>query len=202
MATKKRSELTMDEQFSALLDNELEANACARAISRVAEDPALKDAWSRQALLRAALAGEDRCLPDADFADSVMAAIFAEETAPSRDNVVPFTAKRNLRTRLWATGGLALAASIVGVVITLGVMPVERTGQAAMMAAAEPGTGLQKAALQTAASEAASDAEVQRELEEYLLEHQRMAGRHGIAVPRGYMRMATPGFTQVSYSGE
>lgn len=197
MAIKKQSELTMDEQFSALLDNELDAQACTRAVARVAAEPALKDAWSRQAMLRAVLAGEDRCLPDAGFADGVMAAIADEEGSEASSKVVPFTPKRRSAATWWAAGGLATAASFVAVVIVLSVMPVQRPGQLPVIAAAEQPQGLQKASVQSASNE-----EVQRELEEYLLEHQGMASRHGMAVPRGYMRMATPGFTQVSYSGE
>ena len=199
MPPKQESEVMMDEQLSALIDNELEAQACERTIARVTADPALREAWSRQAMLRAVLAGEDSCMPDASFADRVMAGIAEDAVSPAGTpsaKVVSFD-RPSSALRWWATGGLAIAASVMSVAIVLGVMPVEKPGQAQLLATAEPASGLQEVS-----ADASSQADMQREMEEYLLDHQRMAGRHGLAVPRGYMRMATPGFTQVSYSGE
>ncbi|MGB1580642.1 MAG: sigma-E factor negative regulatory protein [Nevskiales bacterium] len=188
----------MDEQFSALLDEELDATARDRAYARLIAEPELRNAWTRQHLLRAVLAGEDRCLPDAGFADRVMAAVCEgpSEDQPEMHNptVVPLRKPRPIPG--WAMGGLAMAASIVGVMIVLRVMPVETPNQAINIAAAPSTTAL------ATTQKVASEENFQREMEEYLLEHQRLTNRHGLAAPRGYMRVATPGFTQVSYSGE
>lgn len=193
MARDKRSELNMDEQLSALLDDELEATARDRAYARLTADNGLRDAWSRQHLMRAVLAGEDRCLADSGFADRVMAAVC--DDVPGSRKVVPF--RRQRRMQRWAMGGLAMAASIIGVMIVLRVMPVQTPQEQPMLAA-----GAQAATASTEVRKVAADARFQREMEEYLLEHQRLANRHGLSAPRGYMRVATPGFTEVSYSGE
>ncbi|MDX1497653.1 MAG: sigma-E factor negative regulatory protein [Salinisphaeraceae bacterium] len=190
----------MDEQFSSLLDDELDSTARDRAYARLIAEPELRNAWTRQHLLRAVLAGEDRCLPDANFADRVMAAACEGYEAPaaSAAKVVPLrkTHGKARSVKPWAMGGLAMAASIIGVMIVLRVMPVETPNEQITVAAK------QQPAVAASTQKVTSDAHFQREMEEYLLEHQRLANRHGLAAPRGYMRVATPGFTQVSYSGE
>lgn len=191
MAPNKRSELSMDEQLSALLDDELESTARDRAYARLTADDGLRDAWSRQHLMRAVLAGEDRCMADSGFADRVMAAVC--DDVPGGRKVVPFRQPR--RMQRWAMGGLAMAASVIGVMIVLRVMPVTTPQDQPVMTAAVPTAAAQ-------VQKVAADARFQREMEEYLLEHQRLASQHGLSAPRGYMRVATPGFTQVSYSGE
>lgn len=193
MAQEKRSKTGMDELISALLDDELQGTARERALARVMADADLRDAWSRQHLMRAVLAGKSRCLPDAGFADRVMAAIHAGEDRP-RTVVTPL--RRPAKVQRWAMGGLAMAASVMGVMLLLRVMPVDGpVPQPTTVAAA-----VEQDAPETLP--VAGDAQFQREMEEYLLEHQRLAARHGLAAPRGYMRVVTPGFTHVSYSGE
>ena len=197
MAQDKLSKIIMDEQLSALLDNELDAKASKRVLQRVCNEPSLQAAWSRQHLLKAVLAGEDRVLPDADFAARVMAELFDTPAKAEPAKVIALPT-RPRRFGVWAASGLAMAASVVGVMLVLKVMPVQTPTDQMTLAAAN----MQTASEQADVRKVATDAEIQREMEEYLLEHQRLAARHGLATPRGYMRMATPGFTHVSYSGE
>ncbi len=194
MPSEKWSEVCMDEQLSSLLDNELDAKASQRALTRIAQEPALQAAWTRQHLLKAVLAGEDRVLPAADFADRVMASLYSEGDAkPPSKKVVSLVRPR--KSRVLIASGLAMAASVMAVTVVLKLMPLHSPSST-------EGVTLVSAAESPHFRKVASDAEIQREMEEYLLEHQRLAARHGLTAPRGYMRMATPGFTHVSYSGE
>lgn len=208
----------MDERFSAYLDGETSPAETEAVWSELSRDPALRNAWGRQHWLRGVLRDADVSTAyDPDFAARVGRLLDA--TAPAESVGGAFAAPR----RRWrAAASLAMAASIVGVVLLVSEpLGDGGDGAATLVAAANKKTETTAAAreTETAASTAeprpaadtreattvtesrrtaahwsVSDPDVEEQLNGYLLEHNGLARSYG-------MSGATPSFLRVATYG-
>lgn len=189
----------LDEKLSALLDDELEPGEIDACIDRLVVDAGVRQAWSRQHLVRAALRGQMSSEPAMDLAAKVMTALDAQETPATRSNVLAFPRFRP-SSRQWAAG-LAMAASVAAVALLapLGLNgPVTPANESAVaLGAAHP--DIRKV---NQLRRAQANAEAERELQQYLLDHEAIARGYGLNSQRRYMRMASPSTTYVAFSPE
>ena len=185
----------LDEKLSALVDDELDAAEADALISRVMSEPEMRQDWSRQHLVRAALRDQVTQPLSDDFASQVMSAIEQEGAPEVSRKVVPFK-RPQWRPAQWATG-LAMAASVAAVafVLSFNLAPTADTGFAT---AGNQDSSTQRVAFQRAKA----NAEAQRELQQHLLDHEALARGHGLNSQRRYMRMASPSTTYVAYTPE
>ncbi len=104
------------EQISAFVDGESASDEVGEVIDTLTRDPEFRGAWSRYHLIGEVLRAEG--LPGGK----------ASETAAAHDasNVVSMPAKRNA---LAPIAGLAIAASVAALAITLALRPVHDSGQ-------------------------------------------------------------------------
>jgi negative regulator of sigma E activity len=95
----------INEQLSALADNELSADEARFLLKRIANEPALRQQWDRLHLIRACLRRELTPLKGNEFAAGVMAAI----AAPAPRAALPFWLK--------PLAGGAIAAAVAAVAL-------------------------------------------------------------------------------------
>lgn len=184
------TDISKQERLSALVDGELEAFERRRMIGILVEDEASLERWRRDHLLRDALRGE---LPPAlcrDFLARVNAGIDAA-LAENENEDEPSAHRGHAPLPLWlrAGAGFAVAAS-VAVVTILGLQSLVGggaipAGTAVVASRQAPAAAPRQAGgfrlANTTAPEAVqpgvSDAEVQRRINSYLINHSEFAGR-------------------------
>ncbi|MGH8529081.1 MAG: sigma-E factor negative regulatory protein [Nevskiales bacterium] len=187
----------LDEQLSALLDGELGPDEAARVLERIKREPALRAAWSRQHLLRAALRSQLTGEADLAFADRLMDRI-QSETAPSKvvhlstARALPATVAAPAMTanpnalRRWGVG-FALAAGLALAAVAISPLNPLSSDEAGVTVAA------------TEANWTAVNEETARELNDYLLDHHNAAAGYGFSTTSGYARLAAPGSQYVAF---
>lgn len=200
-----------DESLSALLDGELDSAETQHLLDRMKRDPALREAWTRQHLLRAALR---RQLPKAragDIAAQVAARLQSEMTS---SKVVDLTARLRCAAELPASPQQVVVEPVAELA---GVAAVRRRprpwalglGLAASLAAVSV-IALQSArfwAPEAAPVQVAGDrplswsgvsSETAQELNDYLLDHHRAADSTIGSMP-AHARLATAGLQNAAY---
>lgn len=191
------------DSLSALIDGECTPAELARILDEMDQSPALKSAWSRLCLSRDASEGvrvrrDQRCI-----CEGVMAQLGAQDTLPvSRKPLHPTRRPTGLRTYWKPLAGLAAAASVAAVMVTL--MPQREAGPAAIsgfapqigtpvgVPAAQPRPGRQHLV-------SAED-----ELRRYLIEHSNTLANRGMGATLSYARFAAhsvgePGLQPASF---
>lgn len=118
--------MTMEEQFSAFLDNEATTDETDSVVSRLLRDESMRNSWCRQHWIRETLrtsSGETAVGLDLAFSERVMQAVREEgpgmEEAAGEtvsESVVPMPRPRQ-RHRWRTTAGFAVAASAAGIVL-------------------------------------------------------------------------------------
>jgi sigma-E factor negative regulatory protein RseA len=152
---------TMNEKLSALMDDELTEFETRRVIDEVARNPGHRATWDRYHLVRATLRNE---------LDIIAAPDLAERVA-SRLADTPVPAHRSLR----ATGTLAVAASVAAVAI-IGLQWLYRPDSSpSTPVAKQSAPAATQVASTQGASEKARQAETERTLNAYLVEHNEFA---------------------------
>lgn len=116
--------MTMNEQFSAFLDNEATCDESDAVVNALLRDEKLRGVWSRQHRVRDALRaspGDISVSVDVEFTSRVMQAVAAESTyavdnvvAGRHNNIVSMPAKGQRRRRWRNMAGFAVAASAAG----------------------------------------------------------------------------------------
>ncbi len=173
------------ETLSALLDGECSPEELDALLDALETSPQLKSQWSRLCSAQDARAGVRlKPLGSDDFCAAVMAGI-AAEPAPQRSHTVVPLPVRNKRVLPWRRlAGLALAASVAAVAVTLGFNfgKVGDTGTSGEAQIVDGG------ALQTVAME--NPGAVDDDLRNYLLEHSNTLADRGVGGALSYARFA------------
>lgn len=167
------------EKLSALLDGECSDAELDALLAEMERAPELKTQWSRLCTAHDARAGT-HVRGDVDIVAGVMAQI--SRAAPqTSDKVVELASRRRpaMGWRSWT--GLAAAASVAAVAVTLGLnfgsVTAERDGQ--LVASA---VGVESSRLQTAA--------VDEDLRQYMIEHSNTLADRGVGGTLSYARFA------------
>jgi hypothetical protein len=171
------------EKLSALLDGECSDAELDALLDELDRAPELKQQWSRLCIAHEARAGTRIRGVDVDIVGNVMAQISRAAPDASGGKVVELASRRRapLTWRSW--GGLAAAAAVAAVAVTLGLnfgaLDAGREGQ--LVASAE---GIDTSArLQTA------DA-VDEDLRQYMIEHSNTLADRGVGGTLSYARFA------------
>ncbi len=182
------TDISKQERLSALVDGELQAFERRRMIGILVEDEASLERWRRDHLVRDALRGELPPTLCRDFLARVNAGIDAAAEAPEAG---ADASQKHAPLPFWlrAGAGFAVAAS-VAVVTILGLQSLVGGGAIpagmAVMASHQPpappssragGFRLANATAPEAVQPGVSDAEVQRRINSYLINHSEFAGR-------------------------
>lgn len=172
------------ETLSALLDGECSPEELDALLDALETSPPLKQQWSRLCAAHDARSGVRVWSAGADdFCAAVMAGIAAEQPPQAERKVVPLTV-RNKRVLPWRqAAGLALAASVAAVAVTLG-FNFGKVGGAGSPGDAQIVDG---GALQTVAME---NPAVDDDLRNYLLEHSNTLADRGVGGALSYARFA------------
>lgn len=175
------------ESLSALLDGECSDQELDALLEALDRSPELMASWSRLNIAREARAGQQ--VRRIDITAAVMAGLDQAPDEP-RDKVVELASRRKpLRWRPLA--GLAAAASVAAVAVTLGLNfgTVQPGGSATLETVAVPVDGLQTVAL-TAANDADGDGQIDDDLRNYLIEHSNTLAERGVGGALSYARVA------------
>lgn len=191
----------MDEQLSAFLDNESDANTVKNSIRMLQNDAQYRDAWQRHLWLRDVLRAEGAAPSvDTDFADRITAVITQQDSG--QRNVIAFPSRQR---RWWQRGaGLAAAASVAALaLLTLqpfkAMAPSGDQSQAAGSTRIATATVADDAPVSNDRSRATenwtvSDPVLQSRLNGYLVEHASLSSNYGMSGARaGLVRVATYG---------
>lgn len=100
----------INDQLSAMLDDELDARECELLLTRLGKDPQLRDVWERYSLIGDCIRGG---LPD--YVAPGMAARIADAVAMNEAPLTKLPAKSGARWR--PVAGVAIAASVAVVAI-------------------------------------------------------------------------------------
>ena len=124
----------MDEQISALVDDEVHGSELEKVISRLTDDPAAAERWQRYNLISDALHNNLPERVETELSRRVQEALKDEPTvlAPRRMRIPP-----RLRPAIKQIGGMAVAASVAVVMVTAlqeqpgsgGGVPLAKEGQ-------------------------------------------------------------------------
>ncbi|WP_428610660.1 sigma-E factor negative regulatory protein [Sedimenticola sp.] len=175
----------INEQISALLDNELGEREIRHALDALEGDESLRDKWDRYNLIGDAMRGEAVRLSADSIADRVRAKLEQQpETAPAF-HPIPFGRPVRLSSRWYkSAGGAALAASVA--VITVLAFP-----QLTNMSSEPGGQVVVERAVPDAAPyltrssthwKNLSEPKVESKLNRYLIDHNEFAAPGGIGV--------------------
>lgn len=173
------------ESLSALFDGECSDAELEALLKALDAEPALKASWSRQSLMRDVLRGQSLKTPPVDICAGVMAAIQAGSPERS-DKVVSLSGRRAVRNRRTAwqpMAGLAAAAAVGAIAITLGVN-YGRVQNAA------PAGQLSASAADVQAVKYQPVAETDEDLRNYLIEHSNTLADRGVGGALSYARFA------------
>jgi negative regulator of sigma E activity len=193
------------DSLSALIDGECTPAELERILDEMEQSPAIKSAWSRLWLARDAGEGVRVRKDQPCICAGVMAQLGAQDAQPAGRKVVPLTSARRrsgLRTYWKPLAGLAAAASVAAVMVTLA--PQREAGPASIpgfapqigtpvgVPAAQPRPGMQHLV-------SAED-----ELRRYLIEHSNTLADRGMGATLSYARFAAhsvgePGLQPVSF---
>ncbi len=199
---------TLDNDVSALMDDELPPQARQELYQALKNDAVLLEKWSRYHLIRDTLTNH---LPDTvslDLADRVRAAIDAEPThfLPQKRQLPPPEAQPEAASAKPRLGWFmpAAAAATVAAVAILGFQ-LDRGQEGAMMTAAPAGAEVQRLAVEsppqwlrgappdvnTLAEHLASGSARQGAADRYLVDHNGVAAGAGVSSVFPYARMVS-----------
>lgn len=161
----------MNEKLSALLDNELSELDERRVLSALGADPALRAAWERYHLIRAAMRRELDAVAPGHLPGTIAKAIAAEPSHRAGRRLAVNAAR--------LAGGLAIAAAVATVAIIN--FPLLTPGGPVTMAD-------KSAPTTTAAARDAARPSANNPLDAYLVEHNEFAPTAGMANMLPYVR--------------
>ncbi|NKF21793.1 sigma-E factor negative regulatory protein [Solimonas marina] len=190
----------IQETLSALHDGECSDRELDALLAELDRQPELKARWRRMQIARAAQ--QRVSVTQIDISAAVMAGIGAAPEA-ANPKVVELASRRR-RTVVWrTTGGLAAAASVAAVALTLGMNfgPAGTTGQGAALTAAATGgsptqaSGIHDVAMVSGAAgeEGAIEspaAQMDDDLRNYMIEHSNSLADRGVGGALSYARFA------------
>lgn len=173
------------ETLSALLDGECSDRELEGLLQAMGGDPELKARWSRLQLARQALGGQLR-RPTLDISAAVMARL-GEAPEAGHPKVVELAARRRLPWRTAA--GLAAAASVAAVAVTLGINfgSVKNAGTLAANDGAADTALAQPVALRDGSADVAG---MDDDLRNYMIEHSNTLADRGVGGALSYARFA------------
>ena len=175
----------MKEVMSSLLDGECSEAELDQVLAEMERDPALREQFSRQTLVREARLGTRVRAADYAFSSRVLAALQNEPAVPAV--VVPFSRVRRLP---WRAAASLAAAAAVGAVAVLVVAP--ETRPAALAGAPVAHAPVTIAAIPVSAEPeiAELDDEYERQLRNYMLAYSQSRGQQNVRGMLGYARYA------------
>lgn len=174
------------ESLSALLDGECSDQELDALLDELDRSPELKALWSRQQVARHARAGVP--IRQVDICAAVMARL--DEAPDAGHAKVVELARRRPRLAWRPVAGLAAAASVAAVAVTLGLNfgTVQTAGAPAAndVATAAPVAGLQPVAYGAPTDNAVVD----EDLRNYMIEHSNSLADRGVGGALSYARFA------------
>ena len=159
----------MSEKLSALMDGELSEHEQRQLVRGMLEDSALRDAWSRYHVIRAALHRDGKTVVATDIATKVRMALRDEQA-----DVAPAATTRMVR----AAGMVAIAATVAAITL-FGVQHVFGPAAEAPLFAKAPGTKPAQS-IHTVRWEKQKP-EMERVLNSYLVEHNEFTPANGVS---------------------
>jgi negative regulator of sigma E activity len=177
------------ESLSALLDGECSDQELDALLDAFDRSPELKASWGRLHAAREVRAGGH--VRRIDICSAVMARLDQAPDAP-RENVVELASRRKRFTAWRPMAGLAAAASVAAVAVTLGLnfgTVQTATGPAANDVAMAGGGGLQPVAF-VQGQQGQSTAEIDDDLRNYMIEHSNTLADRGVGGALSYARFA------------
>lgn len=186
----------LQQQLSALVDNECDAAELELALHRLAKQPQLAACWQRYHLIGDVIGNQLPQRVDTNFAARVSAAVALEDAPGSIANATDADTDAHALRR-WPLGGFAAAASVAAAV-GLGLLMLNQTGfdpQPSRSAAVAPATVLPAAppaaeSRTTAAVEMSPAADTESRLNTYLVSHNALASANSIHGVLPYVQMA------------
>lgn len=171
------------ESLSALFDGECSDAELGALLSELDADSALKARWSRHSLARDVLRGQHFKAAPVDICAGVMAAIQAEPVSQKVVDIASRRAPRKARPVWQSVTGLAAAAAVGAIAVTLGVNygRVQNTLPEGQLSASV--AQLQPVSYQPAA-------ETDEDLRNYLIEHSNTLADRGVGGALSYARFA------------
>lgn len=171
----------MNESLSALLDGECDDQDLERILAEMEKDPALREQFSRQCLIRDARQGARVRAPDYGFSTRVLAGVRGESPG-----YLPVTER--VRRLPWRTAASLAAAAAVGAVAVLVAVP--RASGPAPTAAAPASQMAAATAAEPVDEIDALDDEHERQLRNYMMAYNRSRGEQSVRGVLGYARYA------------
>ena len=178
----------LQQQLSALVDNECDAAELELALHRLAKQPELAACWQRYHLIGDVIGNQLPQRVDMGFVSRVSAAVALEDAPGSTAAATDVNVLRR-----WPLGGFAAAASLAAAV-GLGLLVLDQTGldpqpsrSAAVLPAPAP---LAAEPRTTAAVEIPLAADTEARLNTYLVSHNELASANSIHGVLPYVQMA------------
>lgn len=176
----------MKESVSALMDGECSPSELERLLSELERDPALREQFSRQCLVRESRQGTRVRSAQLDFSSSVLAALDREGVEPA----VVVSMGNRVRRLPWRAAASLAAAAAVGAVAVMAIRPAGPDPAASAAVALSPPavTPAQVEGEPVETRYAELDDENARQLRNYLITYQSRG--QGVGATLGYARYA------------
>ncbi len=117
----------INEQISALLDNELDPTEARNALDHLQGDDSLRQQWDRYHLIGDAMRGEAVRLSTESIADRVRARLESEAITGTSDQPIPISRNPRYRARWLKTAGGGLLAASVAAITVIAFPPMTET---------------------------------------------------------------------------
>ncbi|MEQ1437837.1 sigma-E factor negative regulatory protein [Fontimonas sp. SYSU GA230001] len=188
------------DSLSALLDGECTASELDRILDELDRSDELKASWTRLCMARDVLEGVRIRRPAADLCTGVMARL-DERPASVTGRVTPLVRPR-ARTYWKPLAGLAAAASVAAIAVSLNLRPAESggspsflgvpqvAGEVSLPPAQRRPRELLSVALDSDAAAQARRGTIPDELRDYLIEHSNTLANRGMGATLSYARFA------------
>ncbi|MGH8482663.1 MAG: sigma-E factor negative regulatory protein [Nevskiaceae bacterium] len=181
----------MKDSLSALLDGECSDSELGQFLAEMERNPALRQRFSRQCLVREARMGTRVRASDFEFSSRVLAALQDEPAV-----VVPFGDR--VRRLPWRAAASLAAAAAVGAVAVLVTGPRFPAAAPGVPVAEAPVAVATPVAAEPAEEFAKLDDEYERQLRNYMLAYSQSRGQQSVRGMLGYARYAAYDDTQAA----